>query len=197
MTTRRWVGLAVSAAAAVAVISAGTSAMAAAGGTPGTNYRTAPVAAPHKPQALKAGPAVTTVRYLSLAASAFAPDGLHNTAADYFNNWIPSTLSNQDSGRCFNVGLVLPNGAHLKSVTIYYTGSTTGMPFVINQQILASHTATVLASISTATATTPTYASASTTFPTGTTVSMATSAYSAGVCPYGTTTFTGLTIAYT
>ena len=34
-------------------------------------------------------------------------------------------------------------------------------------------------------------------FPRGTTVSMATNAYSAGVCPTSTTTFTGLTIAYT
>ena len=79
--------------------------MAASGGTPGTNNRTAPVAAPHKPAAPKAGPAVTTTHYYSLAASAFTPDGLHTTTSDYFNQWDPLTLSNQDSGRCFNAGL--------------------------------------------------------------------------------------------
>lgn len=111
MTSRRWLGLAVSSAAAVAVLTAGTSAMAASGGAHGTNNRTAPIAAPHDPQAPKAAPVVTTLHYYSLAASAFAPDGLHTTTSDYFNQWDPSALSNQDSGRCFNAGLSLPDGA--------------------------------------------------------------------------------------
>ncbi len=145
--------------------------------------RTAPAAAPHDPQAPKAAPAVTTLHYYSLAASAFAPDGLHTTTSDYFNQWNPSALSNTDSGRCFNAGLSLPDGARLKRVTIYYTASASAMFFEVNQQTLTTHTGTELVTLDTATATTPTYSSASTAFPAGTPVSMATNAYSAGVCP--------------
>jgi hypothetical protein len=151
----------------------------------------------HKPQAPKVRPDLTTVYYYSLAASAFAPDGLHTTTSDYFNEWDPSTLSNQDTGRCFNAGLSLPNGVTLKSVTIYYTASTAAMFFEINRQTFATHTGTELATLDTATATTPAYTSSFKNFPTGTKVNMAISAYSAGVCPNGGTTFTGLTIAYT
>jgi hypothetical protein len=67
------------------------------------------------------GPAASGVHYYSLAASAFAPDDLHNTSEDYFNQWGPKTLSNSDSGRCLNAGAYLPNGAKIKSVTVYYT----------------------------------------------------------------------------
>src|SRR5487761_1392660 len=191
MTSRRWLGLAVSSAAAVAVLTAGTSAKAAPGGAHGTNNRTAPIAAPHDPQAPNAAPAVTTLHYYSLAASAFAPDGLHTTTSDYFNQWDPSTLSNQDSGRCFNAGLSLPDGAHLKNLTIYYTASSNPMFFTLDQQTLTAQTTTELVTFETATATTPTYSSVSKAFPTGTTVSMATHAYSAGVCPGAGTTFSG------
>ncbi len=56
-----------------------------------------------------ASPAAATVtQHYSLAASAFTPDGLHDTADDYFNEWDPTTLSNTDTGRCFNAGLSLP-----------------------------------------------------------------------------------------
>lgn len=195
MTRGRWLGLAVSSAAAVAVIAAGSSAMAASGGAHGTNYRTAPVAAAQQPRALT--PATTTVHYYSLAASAFAPDGVHSTSADYFNQWNPSTLSDNDPSRCFNAGLSLPDGAHLQSVTLYYTGSTVAMYFDINQQMLATHSSTELISLGTTPVTTPAYSSVTKNFPTGTTVHMAANAYSAGACPSGATTFTGLTIKYT
>ena len=86
----------------------------------------------------------------------------------------------------------------LKTVKIYYTAGSTAMYFEINKQILASQTDSTLVTLNTATATTPTYASATRTFPTtGSMVNMAQDAYSACVCPSGSTTFTGLTITYT
>jgi len=59
------------------------------------------------------------MKHYSVAASAFAPDGLHTATSDYFNQWDPTSLSNQDSGRCFNAGVYLPNGATLSSITFY------------------------------------------------------------------------------
>jgi hypothetical protein len=145
-----------------------------------------------------AAPAATVTHYYSLAGSAFAPDGLHTTTEDYFNQWDPTALSNQDSGRCFNAGLSLPPGVKLQSVTVYYTEGSAAMYFEINRQTLASHTATNLVSFDSATATTPTYTSTTETVPAAdSTVNMANNAYSAGVCPSGNTTFSGLTIAYT
>jgi hypothetical protein len=165
MTSRRWLGLAISAAAAVA----------------GPNL---------------AGMRVT--QHYSLAASAFAPDGLHNTTEDYFNQWDPATLSSQDSGRCFNVGLVLPPNATLKSVTIYYTEGSSALYFEINRQTLATHTATELVTFDSPTLATPAYTSTIQTVPKAVAaVNMARYAYSAGVCPSGNTTFSGLTITYT
>jgi hypothetical protein len=142
-------------------------------------------------------PGATVTGHYSLAASAFAPDGLHDTTEDYFNAWDPATLSNQDSGRCFNAGLSLPDKAVLKTVTVYYTESTTDMYFEINEQDLAAHTATDAVSLDTPTAATPTYASDTVDFAKGSKVNMADDAYSAGVCPNGSATFTGFTITYT
>jgi hypothetical protein len=137
----------------------------------------------------------TVTHHYSLAASAFAPDGLHNTAEDYFNGWDPTTLSNTDSGRCFNAGLSLPPNAILNSVTAYYTEGTTAMYFEINQQDLANHTATDLASFDSTAATTPTYTSTTKSLK-NVKVNMTNDAYSVGVCPNGDTTFSGLTITY-
>lgn len=145
-----------------------------------------------------ASTATTANQHYSLAASAFAPDGLHTTTEDYFNQWDPATLSNTDTGRCFNAGLSLPPRAQLKSITVYYTAGADAMYFEINEQTLASHTGTDLVDFDTAVNTgTPTYTSMTETFPANTMVNMAQNAYSAGVCPNGSTTFTGFTITYT
>jgi hypothetical protein len=142
--------------------------------------------------------ATTVTQHYSLAASAYAPDGLHTTTEDYFNEWDPSTLSNTDTGRCFNAGLSLPPKAHLKSITVYYTAGADVMFFEINEQALATHGSTELINFDTAVDTgTPTYTSTTATFPANTVVNMAQDAYSSGVCPDGTTTFTGFTITYT
>lgn len=142
--------------------------------------------------------ATTVTQHYSLAASAYAPDGLHTTTEDYFNQWDPSTLSNTDVGRCFNAGLSLPSKAHLKSITVYYTAGSNVMYFEINEQTLATHSGTDLIDFDTTVDTgTPTYTSMTETFPANTVVNMAQDAYSSGVCPNGTTTFTGFTITYT
>jgi hypothetical protein len=140
----------------------------------------------------------TVTHHYALAASAFAPDGLHNTGEDYFNQWNPTTLSNTDSGRCFNAGLSLPPGVTLVSVTAYYTAGSNEMIFEINRQQLATHAYVDLAEVDTATASTPTYTHVTETFKSSqATVNMGLYAYSAGVCPYGNTTFSGLIITYT
>ncbi len=145
-----------------------------------------------------ASPAATKTLHYSLAASAFTPDGLHTTTDDYFNEWDPTTLSNSDTGRCFNAGLSLPPNATLKSITVYYTEGTTAMYFEINDQALAAHSASELVTFDTHTTTsTPVYTSMTETFPANTVVKMAQDAYSSGVCPNGDTTFSGLNITYT
>lgn len=140
-------------------------------------------------------PAVT--HHYSLAASAFAPDGLHDVTKDYFNTWDPTTLS--DSGdRCFNAGLSLPPNAVLKSVTLYYTDGSGDLSFEINRQNLTNHTYQRLVQFRPATTTgTPVYSHATKSVPKSlSSVNMGTYAYSAGVCPAGPTTFSGLTITY-
>src|SRR5579863_4038834 len=142
--------------------------------------------------------ATTVTQHYSLAASAYAPDGLHNTADDYFNEWDPTTLSNTDTGRCFNAGLSLPPKANLKSITVYYTAGSVAMYFEVNEQTLATHTSTELVNFDTTANTgTPDYTSMTETFPANTVVNMAQNAYSSGVCPSGNTTFSGFTITYT
>jgi hypothetical protein len=219
ITRHRLLGLTVALATAATVISAGASAVAATGGphgnyrgpaqpvrpaaasTRGTNYRGTAKTPPRAagPAAAAHAAAGTVTRYYSLAGSAFTPDGLHNTTEDYFNEWDPATLSNQDNGRCFDTGLSLPANATLKSVTVFYTAGSAAMYFEINQQDLATHTAAELVTFdSTINTGTPTYTATTETFPAASAqVHMATYAYSAGACPNGNTTFSGLTIKYT
>jgi len=196
MTSRRLLGLAVAGVTAVATISAGASALAAP--TPShahTNYRSSVPTVSGAPTRPASG---TVTHHYSLAASAFAPDGLHDTTEDYFNLWDSSTLSNTDAGRCFNTGLSLPPNVTLKSVKIYYTAGPTEMYFEINRQDLANHTAVELVTTDTTEESTPTYTSATLNFKAADAmVNMTNYAYSAGVCPNGDTTFTGLTITYT
>jgi hypothetical protein len=196
MTSRRLLGLAVAGVTAVATISAGASALA--GTTPShvhSNYRASAPTISGAPVRPASG---TVTHHYSLAASAFAPDGLHTTTDDYFNQWDPSTLSNTDDGRCFNTGLSLPPNVTLKSVKAYYTAGSTAMFFEINRQDLVNHTAINLIDTDTAIASTPAYTSTTLNFPKATAVvNMTNYAYSVGVCPNGTTTFSGLTITYT
>jgi hypothetical protein len=148
--------------------------------------------------AASSAPAPAVTHHYTIAASAFAPDGLHTTTEDYFNQWDPSTLSNAYSGRCFNAGLALPVGATLTSVTVYYTAGSAAMYVELNRQELSNHSAANFASFDTATATTPAYTSTTETIPSAdAVVNMGKYAYSAGVCPSGTTTFSGLNITYT
>lgn len=145
-------------------------------------------------------PVVRTVtHHYSLAASAFAPDGLHDVTKDYLNSWDPSTLTETaGSSRCFNTGLSLPNGATIKSVTAYYTPGTSIMFFDVNRQDLTNHTFTDLVVLDTAFSTTPSY-TATTTPVAGADalVNYTKYAYSAGICLHGNESFSGMTVNYT
>jgi hypothetical protein len=143
-----------------------------------------------------AAAAGTKLAHYTLAASAFAPDGLHDTSEDYFNEWDPTALSNQDAGRCFNTNLALPNGAKLKSVTFYYTAGSAAMYAEFTAQDLAAHDDTPLASFDTTVGSdTFTSTTMKITGP-GATVNTAQDAYAIGVCPNGDTTFSGVSVAY-
>jgi hypothetical protein len=196
VSARRLLGVTATAAIAFAVISVGASALAAPAGPPSNNRAAAPpAAAAGRPAAAAAG---TVTHHLSLAASAFVPDGLHNAADDYFNEWDPTTLSNTESGRCFNTGLQLPPSITLKSVKVYYTAGSAAMYFEINRQDLVHHTALELVDFDTTIASTPAYESTTEAIPAAdATVNMTDYAYSVGVCPSGSTTFSGLTLTYT
>lgn len=139
--------------------------------------------------------------HYALAASAFAPDSLQDPSEDYYNLWDASTLSNKDGDRCFDAGLSLPPGARLKYVTFYYTqGTTSSIYFEINRQNLIAHTSRTLVHQSAGgTGSTSTkYTHAKKWFNSKyATVNMTYYAYSAGVCPLGDATFTGLIITYT
>lgn len=153
-------------------------------GTPvGARAASAPTAAAHK------------LQYYTVDAAGFVPDGLHNTADDYFDQWDPATLTNTDVDRCFNASVHLPSGAKITTVTVYYTAGSSEMYFDFNRQDLADHTSVDLVSADT---------------PVGSgytsmveTVSSADNSvdnqdgYGFGVCPDGTTTFSGVTVAYT
>src|SRR5690348_9905851 len=143
-------------------------------------------------------PATVTGHHFSIAASAFAPQSLGPVAAgeDYLNQWDPATLSNNGQ-RCFNAGLVLPNGAKLSSATFFYTqGAHNGISMEISRQDLGAHTAKFLAGlVGDPTGQTTVYKQE--TIGLTTVVNTAKFAYTAGVCPMGDSTFTGLTISYT
>lgn len=148
--------------------------------------------------AVSASPAAKTVtHHYSLAASAFAPDHVGDPTKDYFNTWDPTTLS-EPGARCFNTGLSLPPNAVLKSVTAYYTKGSTDLSFEINRQNLTSHTSKILVQIHPSTTSTPVYSHTTKSVAKSVAqVNMTNFAYSAGVCPAGNTTFSGLTITYT
>jgi hypothetical protein len=157
-----------------------------------TNRRTAVGSHP----AAVTAPAAKVVHHYSLAASAFAPDSIQTPANDYYNGWDPSTLTNHDNNRCFDAGLSVPGGAALVSVTFYYTKDSTDAIYLeINRQNLKTHTDKVLATFTSKTTGSTGYKSV--TLPLAGTVAYGSNAYSAGVCPFGNATFTGLTINYT
>jgi hypothetical protein len=138
------------------------------------------------------------LEFYSVAASGFTPDGLHTTTEDYFNAWDFTTLSNQDSGRCFNASVHLPNGVKMVPATFYYTGGSAAMFGELNEQNFATQNGTELVSFdSTAATTTPTYTNTVESIPAADQVVNTQNAYSLGVCPSGDTTFSGVTIAYT
>jgi hypothetical protein len=149
--------------------------------------------------AVQAAPAAKTVtHHLALAASALAPDSIGSAADDYFNQWDPSTLTNKADSRCFDAGLTLPPSSTLKSITFYYTRGSLQLYAELNRQNLAKHTATILASVTSRTATPTIYTAITKKVPAAdATVNMATYAYSIGACPQGTSTFSGVNITYT
>ncbi len=205
MKNRHLLSTALAAAAVTAVITVSTSAIAAPLSSPQTNdprsAKTAPSApaAPAAPTQPAAPGAARTVRHsFSLAASAFAPDGLHQPSEDYFNQWAPPALANTDSGRCFNAGLALPTGITLKSVKAYYTQGSAPMFFELIRQDLADNSSLDIASFDSTVAATPEYTSTSEAIPAAdAAVDYTRYAYSAGVCPSGNATFAGITITYT
>jgi len=144
-------------------------------------------------------PTAVAVHQYTIAASAFAPDSLRGATNDYFNQWDPSTLSNQDGSRCFNAGVILPSGALVKSVTFYYTnGATNPMFGELNRQNLPSHLSRVLASFtSTPTGGTPVFTHTTVAVTNKAPVDTTKYAYSIGVCPLGDATFSGATVNYT
>ena len=126
-------------------------------------------------------------------------DGIHNPADDYFDQWDPSTLSNTNAGRCFNAGLSLPIGITLKSVTVYYSAGNSVLFFDLSRQDLVHHTATDLVTFDTTVGTGTTVAYTSITKPipaADAAVDYTKYAYTVGLCPAGTTTFSGLNITY-
>jgi hypothetical protein len=138
--------------------------------------------------------------HYTLAASAFAPDSLDNTADDYYNHWDFTELTNNGSGRCFDAGLSLPPNALLKKVTFYYTqGKSDGLYMEVNRQNLAGQTSRILVSARPApNGTAPKYTHLTKTFNKKyATVNMTDFGYSAGVCPFGDASFSGLIITYT
>jgi hypothetical protein len=157
---------------------------------------TAAPAAPAAPAA-KSAPQTVTHHY-SLGASAFAPDRFGNISVDYVNNWDPTELS-AVGGRCFNTGLSLPDGATLKSVTFYYTSGSASMNMEINRQNLTVHSFArlALAEIPAQSGATKYLWKTFKIKPAQAKVDMSRFAYQAGVCPHGTSTFSGLIITYT
>jgi hypothetical protein len=149
--------------------------------------------------AAKSLTSTTTVHHYTIAASAFAPDSLEGATNDYYNLWDPSTLSNNESLRCFNAGVALPNGATITSVSFFYTnGATDSFYGELNRQNLGTHGFKLLASVrSTPTGSSPVYTKSTRSITTSNVVNTATYAYSAGVCPFGDSTFSGAMINYT
>jgi hypothetical protein len=138
-----------------------------------------------------------SLQYYSIAASGFSPDGIHDATEDYFNGWDPTTLSNQDTGRCFNASIHLPNGVKMVSATFYYTAGSVAMYGELNEQTLVSHSVTTVVDFDSVINPVPTYTSTVEEIAKADQVVNTQNAYSLGVCASGTTTFSGVTIAYT
>lgn len=151
------------------------------------------IALPHH----TAAAAKATTKHYTVAASAFMPDGLHDVTKDYFNEWDPATLTNTDPGRCLNAGVVLPNGATIRSVTFFFTNGATS-PFYgeLNRQHLATHQSRILAFVSTKVSSTPTYTIKTKNITSHNVVDTSKYAYGLGVCPLNDSTFTGAMINY-
>lgn len=140
----------------------------------------------------------TVTRHYALAASAFAPDSIQEPTQDYVNQWNPTSLSQSVGDRCFDAGLSLPPGATLKSVTFYYTHGSSVISMQVNRQNLLNHQGSVLVNISTHPTSPQVYTSVTRSFPASKAkVDSSKYAYSAGVCPNGTSAFSGLIITYT
>ncbi len=137
----------------------------------------------------------TTTGHYTVAASGFAPDGLHDTSEDYFNAWDPAVLSNTDNGRCFNAAAVLPNGAVIESMTVYYTAGSVSMYVQLNRQEISDRDYTNLVAVDTATGSTYTHKTVAVAAADAT-VDTSTYAYGIGVCPSGDTTFSAVSIKY-
>ena len=137
--------------------------------------------------------------HYTIAASAFDPDSLGGATGDYLNLWNPATLSNQENSRCFDAGLALPDGATLRSVTFYYTqGAADGLSLQINRQNLSAHKSRDLARLDpVSNGKSPVYSHKTVAITSGTVFDTSQYAYSAGVCPFGDATFSGLMINYT
>jgi hypothetical protein len=142
--------------------------------------------------------AKVATHHFALAASAFAPDAIGDPSHDYGNGWDPAELSNQ-TGRCFNAGLALPVNATLKSVTVYFVDGSATMYVEVNRQNMLKHTFALLVHTTLANTTgSPFYTSVTMPVPHRlAAVDMGKYAYSAGVCPNGTTRFSGVIITYT
>jgi hypothetical protein len=141
----------------------------------------------------------TVTHHYALAASAFAPDSLGNVDKDYYNQWDPTTLASTVGGRrCFNAGLSLPAGVTLKSITFYVMTGDSTMSFELNRQNLIKHTFVELTFGNANTTSTPTYTAVTKKIKASQAkVDMGRFAYSVGVCPKGTTTFSGIIVTYT
>ncbi len=150
-------------------------------------------AAPAGPSAPK-----TVTRHYALAASAFAPDSIREPAQDYSNQWNPTSLIQSMGDRCFDAGLSLPPDATLKSVTFYYTHGSSVISMQLNRQNLQNHQGSVLVNISTHPTSPLIYTSITRKLPASKAkIDFSKYAYSAGVCPNGTSSFSGLIITYT
>jgi hypothetical protein len=135
--------------------------------------------------------------YLNLSPMAFSPDSLRGATDDYFNSW-GSQLSNDDSSRCFNTGVSLPQGAKMKEVTYYYQSDATSDLFAeIVRMNPAANSSTTFANASPAddsdVATSITVAVPSN----RQAVNNTKYSYGLGVCPFDGTVFMGARIKYT
>jgi hypothetical protein len=140
----------------------------------------------------------TKTGYLAMSTMDFAPDSLSGATLDYFNGWNSNTLSNDESGRCFNAGVNLPNGAKIKSIRFFYQSDATsdfyGTLIRANPATGASSRIAEVVPANDADVRT----SVSDNIPsTKQLVKNKTFQYAVGACPFDGTTFLGARITYT